>query len=193
MTRVGSEDPLRIAVIIASTREGRVGPTVAQWVESKLSSSPTMTWNEVDLLHCRLPQHITDRPDERTIEYGRDISQADGYVFVTPEYNHGYPANLKQAIDLLDTEWHGKVAAFVSYGGAAGGLRAVEQLRQVLAELHVATVRDTVSLHRVRSNIDQHGRLIADSHTEETMAVMLDRLGWWTEALRLARRSNGYP
>ncbi len=113
-------------------------------------------------------------------------------MVVTPEYNHGYPASLTQAIDLPHDEWKAKPVGFVSYGGMAGGLRAVEQLRQVFAELHVATMRDTVSFHRFFERFDESGRLNDPAGPAEAATVMLYELAWWGQALR-AGRAAGPP
>ena len=92
---------------------------------------------------------IDERPS-RSLQ--QRLGQADAFVIVTPEYNHGYPAPLKALIDSSGAEWHAKPVAFVSYGGVSGGLRAVEQLRLVFAELHAVTIRDSVSFPAHGSN-----------------------------------------
>jgi NAD(P)H-dependent FMN reductase len=119
--------------------------------------------------------------------YAERIERADGFVVVTPEYNHSYPASLKQGIDVLNTPWRRKPVAFVSYGGLSGGLRAVEHLRQVFAELHATTIRETVSLHRHPLLFDDAGWLIDPSGPAAAAKVMLDDLVWWASALRTAR------
>jgi NAD(P)H-dependent FMN reductase len=113
-------------------------------------------------------------------------------VVVTPEYNHGYPASLKQAIDLGGREWWAKPVAFVSYGGISGGLRAVEQLRQVFAELHAVTVRDTVSFHGAHGCFDDSGSPRDPSGRNAAAKTMLDQLAWWAYALRDARAVRPY-
>ena len=106
---------------------------------------------------------------------------------MTPEYNHSYPASLKQAIDVLNAPWRRKPVAFVSYGGMSGGLRAVEHLRGVFAELHATTIRETVSLHRHPLLFDEAGDLIDPAGPAAAAKVMLDDLVWWAAALRTAR------
>ncbi len=108
---------------------------------------------------------------------------------MTPEYNHGYPAALKQAIDLAYEQWFAKPVAFVSSGGIVGGLRAVEQLRQVFAELHAVTIRDTVSFHGPDAAFDGSGET-RDAAAEAALKVMLDRLTWWASALRATREQE---
>ena len=111
---------------------------------------------------------------------------------VTPEYNHSFPAPLKNAIDWHFKEWRAKPVGFVSYGGISGGLRAVEQLRQVFAELHAVTVRDTVSFHGAWTQFDSEGRLKDPERYEKGTQSMLDQLAWWGQALREARSQRPY-
>jgi len=116
-------------------------------------------------------------------------------LVVTCEYNHGYPASLKLAIDAVREQWAAKAVGFVSDGGLAGGLPAVEQLWQVFAELHAVTVRGTVSFHLPHGRIDPDGR-ISDPDlagpAEAAADVLLDRLVWWGRALRAARVARPY-
>ena len=110
---------------------------------------------------------------------------------MTPEYNHGYPAALKQAIDCATASGSARPSGFVSYGGMSGGLRAVEQLRQVFAELHVATVRDSVSFHNVGGRFDDHGQPHDRLGCDAAAQTLIDQLVWWGSALRTARRLDG--
>jgi NAD(P)H-dependent FMN reductase len=174
-----TDAPFRLAVIIGSTREGRLGPAVAGWFAGQAA------------VHGDLAVDLIDLADEQgTI--GPRLAGADAFVVVTPEYNHSFPAPLKQVIDAFSVEWRAKPAAFVSYGGISGGLRAVEQLRQVFAELHVVTIRDTVSLHGVWSHVGPDGRLIDDAARAGAARAMLQRLVWWARALRAARLATPY-
>ncbi len=125
--------------------------------------------------------------------YAQRIGRAEAFVVVTPEYNHGSPASLKQAIDLVRAEWRAKPVGFVSYGGTAGGLRAVEQLRQVFAELHAVTVRDTVSFHNARERFDRSGRPLDPVGPSRAADRLLDQLVWWGLSLRAARERRPYP
>lgn len=183
-------DPLHIAVIIGSTREGRFAPTVAGWFAEQAGRRDDVVLDVIDLADTALPPVVPARRDDALAAYATRIERADGYVIVTPEYNHGYPAALKHALDLCHGEWRNKAAGFVSYGGMSGGLRAVEQLRQVLAELHVATVRDCVSFHLVGGRFDEHGQPYDPEACNAAATVMLDQLVWWSTALRAARRAD---
>src|SRR5918998_6886380 len=136
---------LQLAVIVGSTREGRFGDTVARWVAAQAGTRPELLVDVVDLAELDLPAVLTFQPDPAVQEFAERVDRADAVVFVTPEYNHSFPASLKQAIDLLRTPWQRKPVAFLPYGGLSGGPRAVEQLRLVFAELYATTVRETVS------------------------------------------------
>ena len=144
----------------------------------------------IDLLEVDLPHALSGHRDATVDAYAERIARADAFVVVTPEYNHGYPAPLKQAIDLCHSEWQRKVAGFVSYGGVSGGLRAVEQLRQVFAEVQVATVRDGVSFPLANAPFDDQGELRDPDGPAMAAATMLDQLVWWGSALRTARRNT---
>ena len=150
---------LRVAVILGSTRPGRNGEAVAKWVYDVAKKRTDAEFEYVDIKDYELP--LLDEPIPPSLgKYSKDHTKAwaakidsfDAFVFVTAEYNHGIPAALKNAIDFLFKEWNNKVAGFVGYG-SAGGVRSVEQLRLVMAELQVATVRVQVaafSLYRLR-------------------------------------------
>jgi len=119
------------------------------------------------------------------------LAAADAFVVLTPEYNHSYPAGLKNLIDWHFTEWQAKPVGLVSYGGVSGGLRAVEHLRQVFAEVHAVTLRDTVSFHNAGASFDE-GRLKDPTAPDAAARVMLDQLVWWGRGLREARERRPY-
>lgn len=176
---------LRIAILIGSTREGRFGPTAARWIERQARARAELDVDLVDLAEVDLPATYPSEPGPLAPMLAR-FRQADGFIVVTPEYNHSFPASLKQAIDVAHSEWRAKPIAFVSYGGISGGLRAVEQLRLVFAELHAVGLRDTVSFHRYWDALDDDGEL--DDRADDAAEILLDQLEWWAEALRTARR-----
>ncbi len=181
------EHPLNLAVIVGSTREGRFGDTVARWFVRQVRDRPDLATDAIDLADLDLPAAYPTRPAPGILAYLERIDRADAFVVVTPEYNHGYPASLKQAIDLAHGQWRAKPVGFVSYGGSAGGLRAVEQLRQVFAELHTVTMRDTVSFHNAWERFDGDGELRDPARNEGTAKTLVDELVWWARALRSAR------
>jgi NAD(P)H-dependent FMN reductase len=185
-----SHDPLRLAIIVGSTRPGRFGDVVARWFVGQAEQRDDMVLDVIDLAKLELPATIPSGPDPAVAAYATRIDRADAFVVVTPEYNHGYPAPLKQAIDLARVEWRAKPVGFVSYGGMSGGLRAVEQLRQVFPEVHATTVRDTVSFHMAPTRFDGDGDPIDPDGCNAAAATMLDQLAWWGNALRVARLAS---
>lgn len=184
--------PLRLAVIIGSTREGRAGAPIGRWFTARTEERGDMLLDVVDLAEVALPTVYGRPPSPDVAAFATRIAAADAYVVITPEYNHGYPAALKNAIDHCYVEWRAKPVGFVSYGGLAGGTRAVEQLRQVFGELHAATIRDSVSFVLGTGLFDDDGGLAASPEHEKAATTMLDRLAWWGHALRQARSTTPY-
>lgn len=187
-----STTPLRIVVVVGSTRQGRLAPTVASWFASEAGSRDDLVLDVLDLAEVRLPEVLGAEPSPPVIDLRARLAAADAFVVVTPEYNHSFPAPLKHAIDWCSREWQAKPVAFVSYGGISGGLRAVEQLRQVLAELHAVTVRDTVSVHGIWSQVSPDGTLADDPYRTRAVRTMLGQLAWWARALKEARAKTPY-
>ncbi|MEV7008463.1 NAD(P)H-dependent oxidoreductase [Streptosporangium sp. NPDC051022] len=186
---------LDIAVIIASTREGSLGATVGRWFLDQAGRRSDLRLDVMDLARTPLPPlqpGPSGDPGHEARALAARVGAADGFVVVTPEYNRGYPAILKLAIDAARHEWAAKPVCFVSYGGHSGGLRAVEQLRLVFAELHVVSLRDTVSFHRVTDRFDESGRLIEPDGANGAAKVMLDQLIWWGTTLREGREARPY-
>ncbi|MEU7576469.1 NAD(P)H-dependent oxidoreductase [Streptomyces sp. NPDC041068] len=184
--------PLKVAVIVASTREGRFAPTVAAWFTAQATQRADLDLDVIDLADARLPDGLTGQPGPEVARITPRIDAADAFVVITPEYNHSFPATLKTAIDWHYAEWRAKPVGFVSYGGMAGGLRAVEQLRQVFAELHAVTVRDTVSFHGVWDCFDEAGALTDPSGPTSAAKTMLDQLAWWGHTLRDGKTVRPY-
>ncbi|WP_281426221.1 NADPH-dependent FMN reductase [Miltoncostaea oceani] len=191
--------PPRIAVIVASTREGRIGPAVAGWFIGLAGTRDDLLLEVIDLAHVPLPARLpAGHPSrgeypEAVRPFAARIAAADGVVIVTPEYNHGYPGSLKDALDSVGPEWRAKPVAFVGYGGVSGGIRAVEQLRQVVAELHMASLRDAVLVpFAARAFRDGGVPADDDGRLADSVDRMLGRLGWWARALRAAREAAPY-
>lgn len=185
---------VRVGLIYGSNRPGRFCDTVARWTEKELGLSGNFTIEAIDpAAHARAsrsetPQHQSN--GYRTLR--AQLADSDAFVVVTPEYNHGYPAALKELIDSAGEEWHAKPVAFVSYGGVSGGLRAVEQLRQVFAELHVVSIRDSVSFQNAWQQFDATGCPTDPDRCSAQMSRMLAKLHWWALALRTARETAPY-
>jgi NAD(P)H-dependent FMN reductase len=184
---------LKLGVIVGSTRVGRFAPKVAEWFSSKARLREDMCVDVIDLAEAHLPDVLSAEPGPDVMMMRQRLAGADAFVIVTPEYNHSFPAPLKTAIDWHSKEWRAKPVGFVSYGGAAGGLRAVEQLRQVFAEVHAVTVRDTVSFHGVWDHFEAAGQLKNPERHGRAADLMLDQIAWWGEALREAKATRPYP
>jgi NAD(P)H-dependent FMN reductase len=192
-----STTPLKIGVIIGSVRTGRFADKVAQWFLSEIGRREDMDVHVIDLSEPALVEELkltldATEPREGAPTLAQRIGGLDGYVVLTPEYNHGYPASLKLAIDYVYSEWRAKPVGFVSYGGMAGGQRAVEQLRQVFAELHAVTLRDTVSFHMAWEKFDEQGRPQDADGAGKAASVLLDQLAWWGLTLREGRAARPY-
>ena len=187
-----ADAPLNIKVILASTREGRNGEKVARWFYGIAEQHEGINAELVDLLDWPLPFfNAAKGPSSGTIapeaeRWAELIDAADGFVIVTPEYNHGYPAQLKNALDHLYHQWVRKPVAFVSYGGGAGGTRAAEQLRTVAIELQMAPIRATVALPMFSTLFDENGQVKAES-LNDSARTLLNDLVWWGNALKAAR------
>lgn len=187
---MGGTEPIKLDIIVASVRAGRIAPVVADWFAVTARRRPEFEVGIVDLAEVPLPQDLSGGAGAEA--FTRQIGAADAFVIVTSEYNHGYPAALKTAIDTVKHEWRTKPVGFVSYGGLSGGLRAVEQLRQVLVEVHMVPVRESVSFHRVKHAFAADGST-SDGAAIDSAERMLDQLAWWSRTVRAGRDTEPYP
>src|SRR5712675_694203 len=183
---------LRIAIILGSTRPGRNGEAVAKWVCEIAQKRNDAEFELVDIKDFNLP--LLDEPmppimgqysKPHTKAWAAKIGSFDAYVFVTPEYNHGISGALKNAIEFLFAEWNNKAAGFVSYGGVSG-VRAVEHLRLVLAEVRMATVRNQVLLS-IFTDFENFSVFKPDSRHEKSVNEMFDQVIAWGSALKMLR------
>lgn len=186
------DDPIKLALIYGSTREGRRCDTVAGWAAAEIGQRPDFALDVIDPARLDLPLQRPRRDDERLQALGQRLAEADAFIVVTPEYNHSFPAPLKALIDAFNAPWQAKPVAFVCYGGISGGLRAVEQLRLVFAEVHATAIRDSVSFANVWAAFGEDGQPLDGEGARKALATMLARLGWWATALREARRRRRY-
>ncbi|MFE9764473.1 NADPH-dependent FMN reductase [Streptomyces sp. NPDC005808] len=188
------EPPVRVTVVVASNREGRFGPVVADWLLGRIGERADFVPEVVDVASVHLPTTLSPTPETaaQLTRVSPALAAADAFVVLTPEYNHSFPAGLKNLIDWHYTEWRAKPVALVSYGGLAGGLRAAEHLRQVFAELHAVTVRDTVSFHGAGAAFDAKGQPRDTTGPAAAVDVMLDQLAWWARALMEAKGRRPY-
>jgi NAD(P)H-dependent FMN reductase len=186
---------LKIAIILGSARPGRRGEPVAKWVYEIAKKRGAAEFELVDIKDFNLPHLDEPMPPSlgqyaqlHTIAWAAKIDSFDAFVFVTPEYNHSTSGALKNAIDFLYREWNNKVAGFVSYD-AAGGVRAVEHLRLVMAELAVATVRAQVALS-LFTDFENFSAFKPGAPQERAVNAMLDQVIGWGGALKLFREQQ---
>jgi NAD(P)H-dependent FMN reductase len=184
---------VRVAIITGSTRPGRYNLAVAAWVHREAKKRKDAEFELVDIADYDLP--LLDEPmppmlgqytHAHTKIWSEKIKSFDAYVFVTPEYNHGTSGALKNAIDYLGREWQNKAAGFVSYGGHGNGVRAVEHLRLVMAELMVATVRAQVALS-LFTDFEGFRTFKPGPQRESEVDTMLDQVIAWGRALKTVR------
>lgn len=185
--------PLHLALILGSNRQPRMCDAVSAWAADRIRAHGGFSIDRLDPLELGLPPAPSGAADLSTHRLRQRVAAADAFLVVAPEYNHGYPAPLKQLIDAVDEGWQAKPAAFVGYGGFSGGLRAVEQLRQVFSALHAVPVRDCIALADVWRRFDDAGRMRDPGRYDRAAQAMLSRLHWWSRALRDARRAAPYP
>ena len=183
---------LRIAIILGSTRPGRKTEPVARWVLDHARTRGDAEYELVDIAEFDLP--LLDEPvppshhkysKDHTKRWSEKIASFDGYVFVTPEYNHSTSGALKNAIDFLYHEWNNKAAGFVSFG-SSGGTRAVEHLRLIMGELQVADVRSQVALS-LFTDFENFSAFKPQALHEKSLKSMLDQLVAWSGAMQTVR------
>jgi NAD(P)H-dependent FMN reductase len=185
-----------LQIIIGSTRPGRVGSAVADWITDRARSRDDFDVQVADLAVLNLP--LFDEPNhprlrqyvnQHTKDWSEIVDRSDAFVFVIPEYNYGINAATKNAIDYLHHEWLNKPAGIVSYGGVAAGTRAAQMLKQVFSALKLVPVTDSVNIPFVAEKLDQDGRLKPNEIMEGAAAAMLGELARWADALRPLRQS----
>lgn len=183
----------KIAIILGSIRTARAGARVAQWVLEQAQQRGDADYELIDLAEVDLPQIDEPFPPAmgrythaHTRQWAATIAAYDGYVIVTPEYNHSFPGVLKNALDRVHAEWHNKAAGLVSYG-AGGGVRAAEALRPVLSALQLADVSAQVTLNLRTDFADFGASFTPGDHQGPALAAMLDQLLSWSNALAATR------
>jgi NAD(P)H-dependent FMN reductase len=183
---------LRIAIVIGSTRPGRRTPPIAEWALAIAKKRSDAVYEIVDIADYDLP--VLDEPvppsmrkytKDHTRRWSEVVSAYDGYVFITPEYNHSISGALKNALDFVYHEWTNKAAGFISYG-TTGGVRAVEHLRGIMSELQVASVRAHVSLS-LYTDFENFAAFKPAASHETQLNVLLDQLAAWSKAMKGVR------
>jgi NAD(P)H-dependent FMN reductase len=186
-----------LQIVAASTRPGRKGIAIARWVQQLAESHAGFDVELVDLAEVGLP--LLDEPNhprlgqyvhQVTRDWSATVSRGDAFVFVTPEYNHSFPASLKNALDHLHGEWADKAAGLVSYGGVSAGLRAATALKPVLGALRLHTVPEAVSIPFFPQFLDEDEVFVANAELEAGGKAMLDELVRVTAALRTLRSAE---
>lgn len=186
---------IQVAVIIGSTRPGRVGAAVGKWAYEVAQRRGDARFELVDVADFNLP--LLDEPvppsmgqysKEHTKRWAAKIASFDAFVFIAAEYNHGIAGALKNAIDFLFAEWNNKAAGFVGYG-SAGGVRAVEQLRLVMAEVQVATVRNQVMLS-LREDFENYSAFKPREFHEQALNQLCDQVIAWGSAMKTLREAG---
>ncbi|MGB4440125.1 MAG: NAD(P)H-dependent oxidoreductase [Sedimentibacter sp.] len=183
----------KIGIILGSTRPGRNGEAVANWVYELAKQRKDAQFELVDINDYDLPLYDEPYPammqqytKDHTKKWSEKIKEFDGFIFVTAEYNHSIPGALKNAIDYLNVEWINKAVGFVGYG-SAGGARAVEQLRQVAAELQMADVRAQVMLSLFTDFLNM-SEFKPDTRHESEVSELLNQVIAWSNALKPLRK-----
>ncbi len=183
---------IRIAIVLGSTRPGRLGRAVADWVQARAQERGDAAFEVLDVADFNLP--LLDEPlppstgmnsHGHTKAWSDAVAAFDGYIFVTGEYNHSIPGALKNALDYLYREWNNKSACFVSYG-SAGGTRAAEHLRAIAGELHLADVRAQVALP-LATEFENYRTFTPSEGAEKNLQTLLDQVIAWAGALKVLR------
>lgn len=191
---------VKVKAILGSTRPGRFSEKILPWLTESVAKRDDIELEVLDLREYELP--LFDQPmspayvqngeyaHESVRNWAKKIGEADAYIIIAPEYNHGYTAVLKNALDVVYAEWNNKAVGFVAYGSVGGG-RSVEQLRQVAVELQMASTRNAVHIQAPWLLLEENGELKAgalDTYNQ-SLTGMLDQLAWWGKALQTARKN----
>lgn len=186
-----------LKIIIASTRPGRKGPALANWIFEVAKKHAEFSVELLDLAEVNLPfldeanhPRMQKYEKEHTKKWSATISNADAFIFVTPEYNFGYPATLKNALDFLYNEWNYKPVGFVSYGGLSGGTRSVQAIKQVVTAMKMVPLVEGVNIPFFTKHIDEQNIFNADEPIQKSAEEMLAELLKWTEALQQIRNKK---
>lgn len=179
-----------LRIIICSTRPGRVGPSVAAWFTERAIEHGGFEVHVTDLAELNLP--MMDEPyhprlrkytHQHTWDWSALVDASDAFVFVMPEYNYGFNAPVKNAIDYLHSEWQYKAVGIVSYGGVAAGTRATQMIKQVLTALKMMPVPEAVNVPFVGQHLDEDGRFKPTELVEASASALLGEVLKWTESL----------
>lgn len=187
----------RLKVIVASTREERKGAVIADWFVNIMNAHPEFEVEVLDLKDINLP--FLDEPEhprlqnyrnDHTRQWGETIDSADAFVFVTCEYNYGFPPSLKNALDFVSQEWNYKPVGFISYGGMGGGVRAVQMLKQVVTTLKMVPLFEAVYIPFFNKYINENDVFEGTEEQKEATGIMLNELALWADNLKIMRQKK---
>ena len=185
---------LKLKIIIGSTRPGRVGLPIGMWFDEIAKKNGKFEVEVLDIAEINLP--IFDEPNhprlhdytkQHTKEWSAKIDDGDAYIFITPEYNYGFPASIKNAIDYLSQEWQHKPVSFVSYGGIAAGTRAVQLLKPIVTTLNMMPIVESVNIPFFAEYMDDNGNFISSERFDKAAEAMLNKMELWAKHLKNLR------
>lgn len=183
-----------LMIVVASTRPGRVGLPVAEWFEARALGHGAFDVDladlkEIDLPFFDEPKHprLREYEHQHTKDWSARVEAVDAFAFVMPEYNFGFTAPLKNALDYLNAEWRYKPVGLISYGGISAGTRAAQMIKQVVTTLKMTPLFEAVSIPFVAQFLDEHGALVPNDVMENAADAMLDELRRVSDALRPLR------
>ena len=186
-----------LKIITSTTREGRKGRTIADWITAMAMETANFNVELLDLAEINLP--FMDEPNhprlqqyqyEHTKKWSESIQSADAIIIVLAEYNFGFPAPIKNALDFLFKEWQYKPVAFVSYGGVSGGIRSAQMLKQVVTTLSMYPLMESVSIPMFAKFINDEGSFVPDEKVVKSAQTMLTELAVWSSTLKPVRESK---
>jgi NAD(P)H-dependent FMN reductase len=190
----------KLMIVVASNRPGRAGGPIGEWFRAKAETHGAFEIDYADLEEIDLP--FMDEPNhprlrkythQHTKDWSARVDAADAFVFVTPEYNHGMTAPLKNAIDYLNQEWQYKPLGFVSYGGVAGGTRAVQMIKPIANVLKLTPLPEAVVVPLFQRFMNDNGAFEPEELIQDAAATMLDQLVRWSEVLKPMRAGVAQP
>jgi len=187
---------VKIKIIVGSTRSARFGRQPAEWLlDIAKKHTKDASFEIVDLKDIALP--FLDEPlppgmgnyqNDTTKAWAKIVDDADGFIYVTPEYNFSIPATLKNAIDTVAAEWHNKPVAYVGYGATGGGIRAIEHLRAVAAQHHMFDIHEQVTIHSYYTQLDENGAFMPTEELNRQAEGLVESIAFWTQQLKEARQ-----
>lgn len=184
----------KLKIITSTTREGAKGIHIAKWITELAKTYSDFEVELVDLQELDLPMmnepnhpSLGDYKYEHTKNWSKTVSEADAFIIVLAEYNYGFPAPIKNAIDYLFKEWGHKPVGFVSYGGISAGLRATQMLKQVVTTLNMMPISEQVNLPVFSKDLKEDGTFAPDQRVNDSAKAMLSELARWSKAMKSLR------